>query len=124
MVNRMTMQTAHIPSLSILTFPRMSDGKVLLPVRPSYALMTSFRHITVIPDPSQVNNIPLYKLNALDSLLDQLAGPGRQAGKVTVDAGSIDGLLSVVSAKVLSRSASPYRTGLASETGGILDLVA
>ena len=123
MVGKVTMQTANIPSLSILTFPRMGAGKLLLPVRPSATLLAGFKHITVIPDPSR-EGIPLYKLNALDSLLDGLAGSSEEASGMEVRADSIDSIMSIVSSKVLSRASSPFGAGLLPDAGGVVDMVA
>jgi hypothetical protein len=116
--------TGGIPPLTILSFPRLSNGKVTLPVRPAYTLLASFKHIHVIPDSRQVNGIPLYKLNALDSLLDRLANARPDAGTLKVDAGSIDALVVKLSSEVLSRAASPFSTGMLPDIGGVVDLVA
>jgi hypothetical protein len=122
------MRYAAPAAVSALSFPPSGGGKILLPVRPAYALFASFKHIQVIPDATLEEGVPLYKLALLDSLIEQMAvsGAARKEAEKGRTPGSIDGVIEELSARLRSRAAaSPsFGAGTLPAAGLVVDMVA
>ena len=111
--------------LSFLPVSGAVKDKVTLPVQPADVLYASFKHIKVVSG-RENGGIPLYKLTALDALLDQLAKSGSTAAKGVRDAGParIDEVLSEVSRTLRARLGGRFSGGLLPEPGLIVDMTA
>ncbi len=117
--SRMTAPAA----VTTLSLPAFGGGKVVLPIRPAYALFAVFKHIQVVPDARLENGIPLYKLTILDSLLEQMAALGAphasRTGAATPE--KIDALIGELSGRL--RGYTPSYSSFP-ETGLVVNLVA
>jgi hypothetical protein len=116
-----------------------ADGQALiLPVRPAQMINANFKHIQMRPDSSLENGIPLYKLKILDTLIDQLsrkdaagaagalmhaAATGTAEAPRAADTGSVDAMITAISASMRDSSPS-YRARFLPEPGAFVDLLA
>jgi hypothetical protein len=112
-------------ALSFLPVPGAVKSKITLPVQPADVLYASFKHIKVVSGREQ-GGIPLYKLTALDAMLDQLARSGSTAAGGERNAGParIDSLLSDISRDLRSRLGGRFSGGLLPELGLVVDMTA
>lgn len=112
-----------IPTLMISSLPRVGSGKVTMPVRPAYTYLATFKHIQVVPDR---NGIPLYKLNALDALIERLTRAGSPSVEKLrrLDSSTIDDAVKGLSLELASRAAGRFTGGNQIETGLVVDLAA
>jgi hypothetical protein len=129
-----------VVAVTAMRYAQMDGQAVILPVRPAQMINASFKHIQMLPDSRLENGIPLYKLKILDTLIDQLSRkdvPAADAAGVKTtgeeslrtaalsasDAGSIDTLISSLSASLRGPGFS-YRAGFLPEPGAFVDLLA
>ena len=80
----------------------------MVPVRPAYASTLSFKHISLEPDFTLRESVPVYKLAALDALIDGLMKTGMQAARQTPSPRTIDRVVQDMSARLAQRTATPF----------------
>jgi hypothetical protein len=103
----------------------MTGAKATYPVRPGDAIVANFKHIQVEPDFLTRSGVPLYKLSALDSMIEALSHAGSPSRDTRVkDASSVDTMLANMSRELRSRAANPFMAGSAAGTGLVVDLAA
>jgi hypothetical protein len=126
MIGSVSSVRTNIMEMPVLALPRMGGRKATYPVRPADAIVARFKHIEVEPDFVTRTGIPLYKLSALDNLIEALSRIGifTRTDLHKADAASLDALVSGLSGEFRSRSANPFMAGNLVEKGLVVDLAA
>ncbi len=115
-------------ALTAVRYAQADAPGIIVPVRRAQMIYAQFAHIQVQPDSRLQDGVPLYKLQILDTLIDQMS---RATGATRAGAGhpapsSIDATITGLSNELRSAGGptAGYRAAFLPPPGAFVDLVA